>query len=70
MRYGTIVISELSYLAFLLTIFLPKLSYSHNQQLLSKGTKFQTSSYSNFHLVFYLHIYTSADAWVKKEEHL
>ena len=47
-EHGTIVICELSYLAFLLKIFLPKLSNSRNQQQLSKGTKLQTSSFSFF----------------------
>ena len=42
--HGVIVNCDLSYLYFFCwKILLPKLSNSHNHQLLSKGTKFQTS---------------------------
>ena len=44
----------------MLTIFFAKLSNSRNQQVLSKGTKFQTCCYSNLRLVFCLQILDSS----------
>ena len=61
----------LSYLAFRLTIFFPKISNSCNQQIPAKGTKFQTCCNGTFCLAFCLHVYwTPEGARVKKEEDL
>ena len=50
------ILCKLDYLTFLLKIFLSILRTSHNRQLLSKGTKFQTRSFS-FVFLFKLETY-------------